>query len=124
MQTLPAFSALVWRWSCGPFGGMGLRHVGLPQSLHLLFLYHYERDRLCEPRVENGHMLMCPPPTSLNLKVSCRRDQVGLRGSMDALKCVLPLLLLLGLLAILVTLVSLDARGRQRAGPPLPAFGI
>jgi hypothetical protein len=87
-------------------------------------LYHSERDGLCEPRVRNGRMLMRPPPTSLNLKVSRRRDQVGLWGSMDTLECVLPPLLLLGLIAILVTQVSSDARGRQWAGPPLPAFGV
>jgi hypothetical protein len=124
VQALPAFSTLVRRRPCGPLGGMGLRCAGLPRSLHLPFLYHSERDRLCEPRVRHGRMLMRPPPTSLNLKVSRRRDQVGLWGSMDALKCVLPPLLLLGLIAILVTQVSSDARGRQRAGPPLPALGI
>src|SRR6202050_3042856 len=37
VQTLPTFSALVWRWPCGPLGGIGLRHAGLPRTLRLPF---------------------------------------------------------------------------------------
>ena len=115
VRTLPAFSTLVQRRPCGPRGGMGLCCADPPRILRsrlemalwatrrhrsascrsspnspLAFLYHSERDGLCEPRVRNGRMLMCPPPTSLNLKVSRRRDQVGLRGLMDTLKCFPP----------------------------------